>query len=146
MHARRYVETDRDACLRAFDGNTPPYFLPHEREAFADFLDRLPGPYFVITDADEVIACGGYAIGRVDGEADICWTVVRRNRQGQGVGRRLIDVCLNAIATRTNCNRVRLETSQHTRAFFERLGFTVLETTADGFGPGLDQIQMRKSL
>ena len=144
MELRRYVDTDRDACLRAFDGNAPPYFLRHEREGFEKFLDRLPGPYFVITEAGDAIACGGYAIGRADREADICWTIVSRNHQGRGVGRLLIETCLHEIAERTGCTRVRLETSQHTSAFFERFGFAVFETTLDGFGPGLDQIEMRK--
>lgn len=123
--------------------NVPTYFLQHELKDFHQFLDRLPGPYFVFFHGDELVACGGYAEGRVERQADLCWTIVHRAHQRRGVGDRMMRVCLDAIAARTNSDTVRLETSQHTRAFFERFGFEAVEIVRDGYGPGLDRIEMR---
>ena len=143
MIARPYEVTDRAECLRVFDSNAPWYFLPEERIPFERFLDRLPGPYFVVVDEDDLIACGGHATGRVSGEADICWTMVRRDQHGHGVGNFLLTTCVCDILAIEDIQTVRLETSQHTFPFFQRWGFVVVERVPNGFGPGLDKIEMR---
>ena len=142
FRARIFEQRDHIGCLLAFSSNVPSFFLQHERKDFEQFVERLPGPYFVVIDGDEIVGCGGYAEGRVDGQADICWTMVHRDHHGRGIGDYLIRVCLDGIAAHTNCETVRLETSQHTRAFFERFGFEAVEIVRDGFGPGLDRIEM----
>lgn len=142
MRCRPYETTDRGRCVHAFTSNVPQYFLPHELQEFEQFLDRLPGPYLVVEHGDEVVGCGGYAHGRVDGQADICWTIVHRAHHGRGIGDYLVRACLDDIAINTMCRSVRLETSQHTRAFFERFGFEAVEITPNGFGPGLDRVEM----
>jgi hypothetical protein len=143
MFARPYGIADRADCLRAFDSNAPWYFLPEERIQFERFLDQLPGPYFVIVEEDDLVACGGYATGRVSGEADLCWTIVRRDQHGHGVGNFLMTTCVAEILATENIQSARLETSQHTQAFFERWGFKAIEVVPNGFGPGLDRIEMR---
>lgn len=146
MIARAYDSSDRAACLRCFDSNAPYYFLPQERIQLEEFLDHLPGPYFVIIDDDDLVACGGYAIGRVSGEADICWTIVRRDRHGHGVGNFLMTTIVAELLGLEDLRAARLETSQHTRAFFERWGFSAGEVVPHGFGPGLDRVEMRVEL
>jgi hypothetical protein len=143
MLARSYDVADRADCLRVFDSNAPYYLLPEERIQFEQFLDRLPGPYFVILDDDDLVACGGYATGRVSGDADVCWTMVRRDQHRHGVGNFLMTTCVAGILTTENIQAARLETSQHTRTFFERWGFKAMEVVPGGFGPGLDRIEMR---
>ena len=143
MLARLYEISNRADCLRAFDSNTPDYFLPGERIQFESFLDQLPGPYFVIVEDDDLVACGGYAIGRVNGEADVCWTIVRRDHHGRGVGNFLMTTIAAEIRRLENIFVVRLETSHHTRPFFERWGFAAVEVVLNGFGPGLDRVEMR---
>ena len=143
---RPYEIADRAACLRAFDSNTPRYFLPEERIQFERFLDQLPGPYFVVVEGDDLTACGGYATGRVKGEADICWTIVRRDRHARSIGSILLTTIVSEILGLENVHAVRLETSQHTRAFFERLGFRAVDVVLNGFGPGLDRVEMRAAV
>ena len=143
MFARPYDYADRADCLRAFDSNAPWYFLPEERIQFERFLDQPPGPYFVIVEEDDLLACGGYATGRVSGEADICWTIVRRDQHGHGVGNFLMTTCVAEMLADENIQSARLETSQHTQPFFERWGFKAIEVAPNGFGPGLDRIEMR---
>lgn len=74
MRLRPYTPVDRDACLHLFDTNVGDFFVEEERAGFEEFLDGLPGPYFVGEEDGEVVACGGYAVDE-DGEADLCWAV-----------------------------------------------------------------------
>ena len=143
MRCRPYVSTDRDACIQAFHSNSPIYFLPEELDDYVRFLDALPGPYFSVADEDVVIACGGIATGRVTGEADVCWTIVHAQHQRRGVGDLVIASCAAEILSMPDCKTARLDTSQHTRAFFERWGFQATSMTPNGYGPGLDRIEMR---
>jgi ribosomal protein S18 acetylase RimI-like enzyme len=143
---RLYEAADREACLGVFDSNVPKYFTKDERDQFATFLDELPGPYLVLTDSDGVVGCGGYAVRADSGEADLCWGMVRRDAHGLGLGRllteRRIDLAVGDPAVRA----VTLNTSQHTRGFYEKLGFEVLSIQRDGYGPGLDRCDMRREV
>ncbi|MEX0893090.1 MAG: GNAT family N-acetyltransferase [Gemmatimonadota bacterium] len=140
---RAYAPTDRAACLAIFDSNVPRYFTPEERAQFAAWLDAPPGPYFVLADAAEgVVGCGGYALGRAPGRADLCWGMVRADRQGEGLGLRLTRERLRRAVADPAVDALALTTSQHTRGFYERLGFRVTRVVPDGFGAGLDQCDM----
>jgi N-acetylglutamate synthase-like GNAT family acetyltransferase len=146
MLARSYEITDRTACLGIFDSNAPDYVRPEERIQFEQFLDRLPGPYLVVMDDDQLVACGGFATGRIVGEADIRWILVDRDHHGHGVGDFLMTTCVSEILALEHIHTARLETSQRTRAFFERWGFASVEVVPSGLGPGLDQVEMRSAL
>lgn len=147
IRLRDYSPDDRSACLAVFDSNVPESFLAVERELFAVFLDELPGPYFVLADeAGNVVACGGYAISPGTTTADLCWGMVTRDRQGTGLGRSLVEIRLAKIGEDSNATGAALRTSQHTRAFYEKLGFTTTRVVRDGIGPGLDTCEMRKPI
>jgi ribosomal protein S18 acetylase RimI-like enzyme len=143
MISRLYRSTDRSECVAAFTSNSPHYFLPEELIQFERYLDHLPGPYFVVLDGTELVACGGYATGRVAGEADICWTIVHADHQGQGIGNFLLSECVGELLALDGLQTARLETSQHRIRFFQHWGFRVVDTTPNGFGPGLDRVEMR---
>ncbi len=117
--------------------------MPEELLDFERFLDALPGPYFTVVDGTGVIACGGIASGRVSAEADVCWTIVHEAHQRRGAGSLLMRSCVAGILSIAGCETARLDTSQHTRAFFERWGFIATGVAADGYGPGLDRVEMR---
>jgi hypothetical protein len=44
LSVRDYNARDRAACLALFDGNTPDFFAPEERDEYGRFLDHLPAP------------------------------------------------------------------------------------------------------
>lgn len=147
MPMRDYAPADREKCLAVFDSNVPRYFRPHERPEFEAFLGALPGPYFVIEDDDgEVIGCGGYAFAREDGTADLCWGMVHRAHHGQGFGRLLLRERMARLTADPRATGVNLHTSQHTRGFYENLGFAIRQVVADGYAPGLDRVDMRLDL
>ncbi|HJZ55334.1 MAG TPA: GNAT family N-acetyltransferase [Gemmataceae bacterium] len=140
MLLRDYTPADRAACLALFESSTPDYFLPYELAEFATFLDALPGPYLVADDAGRVIGCGGY---RVAGEtAVLTWGMVARDRHRGGIGWQLLMARLARIAGDPMVRIVRLDTSQHSRGFFERAGFADTRVEPDGYGPGLHRHRM----
>ncbi|HET7464206.1 MAG TPA: GNAT family N-acetyltransferase [Longimicrobium sp.] len=144
MHVRDYTGTDRGDCLAVFDSNVPEFFIPSERAVFAAFLDALPGPYLVVVDdGGEIAGCGGYAVTPGTTTADLCWGMVSRRRHGTGLGRLLLEARLERIRRDPSPDAVALNTSQHTRGFYARYGFTTELVTPDAFAPGLDRCDMR---
>ena len=97
----------------------------------------------MVTDLEgRVRACGGYAL-EGDGEtAAMCWGMVERGRQGEGLGRRLLEERVRRAGEDPAVRRIRLSTSQRTRGFFEKLGFEAVAVEADGIASGLDRVEM----
>jgi ribosomal protein S18 acetylase RimI-like enzyme len=141
MKIRSYKVRDRDACLLILDGNTPQFFIPKDRADFANFLDALPGPYYVVEQAGAVVACGGWAM---DDEhiAALTWGMVHRGFHRQGIGRLLLHHRLNAIQHDGRARMVRIRTIQLVQGFFQREGFEVVDVVPNGFGEGLDRVTM----
>ena len=148
VNFRPWRPADRDIGLALFDSNVPKYFAEQERKDFIELIDELPGPYFVMTDADGTpVGCGGYA--QEDdrpGSAALCWGMVARDRHGQGLGDALLRFRLEKIAADPAFREVRIETSQFSRGFFQRYGFEQSKQVADGFAPGIDLIAMTLDL
>lgn len=141
---RPYAAQDMEACLNLFDGNVPKFFDPCEREVFAAFLESsLPESVFLVVERDQaIVACGGYVLENEGKTAGLCWGMVDNKLHGQGFGRLLTEARLQAIRENPNLVRVRLDTSQHTHAFYSRFGFSVENVEKDGYGPGLDRLDM----
>ena len=144
---RDYSPLDLEACLEVFDSNVPRFFKPNERDEFRSFLHELPGPYLVlVTRGGRVAACGGYAINRDDGSADLCWGMVREDLHGTGLGRRLTRRRIELSVRDPRVREVCLHTSQHTAGFYERLGLSTIGVLEDGYAPGLHRCDMRMSV
>lgn len=145
---RPWRPADRGIGLALFDSNVPTYFAERERGDFLAHINTLPGPYFVLADADGApVGCGGYAREKDrPGSAALCWGMVRRDRHGQGLGDALLRFRLDEIAVDASFREVRIETSQFSRGFFERYGFMETKVVADGFAPGIDLIAMTLDL
>ena len=146
VSTRIFESNDMSACLQVFDSNVPDFFHLSERREFETFLHSLPGPYLVLEADFDIVGCGGHAV-RDDGRiADLCWGMIRRDLHGQGLGRHLTLARLEQATRDKRVQSVALSTSQHTVRFYEKLGFGVLEVIPDGFGAGLDRIDMRRDL
>lgn len=144
VYARDYTPADREACLAVFESNVPEFFVPSERQEFEAFLSELPGPYLVLEDrTGRVVACGGYAVAPDSATADLCWGMVLRERQGSGLGRRLMKARLARIRRERSARAVALRTIPRTQGFYERLGFVTERVVRDGVAPGLDRCEMR---
>jgi GNAT superfamily N-acetyltransferase len=140
---RPFLGTDLKACLRLFESNCPPFFDPSERADFEQFLtdpaDR--GTYFVLELGGEALACGGVFV-EPGGVGGLSWGMVRQDRQRQGLGTVLTDFRLEHLRCVPGVREVRIDTSQHTEAYYARHGFLVTSRREDGFAPGLHEIKM----
>ena len=59
---RRYRPDDRKAVLAAFRSNVPEHFPASEEAWLRSALDEPDGPFFVVVEAGEVVAFGGYEL------------------------------------------------------------------------------------
>ena len=146
MDLRPYQPADRDACLAIFDSNSPRFFAPAERQQIETFLDRPDCPYLVMELDGAIVACGGYALDAEQTVASLVWGMVRADSQKLGLGRFLLLFRLREIGRLGGVQMVRLDTSQHSAAFFEKQGFKVVGVVPDGYAPGLDRVEMVKKL
>jgi predicted GNAT family N-acyltransferase len=141
--ARAIRHEDVPACVELMRGNVPRYFTAQELAEFADRLTTRTSPFFAIEDGGEIVACGGYRVDEARGEAGLNWGMVKRDLHRRGLGSLLLTERLAMIAREPHVRAVVLDTSQHSRAFYERHGFRAVAETADGYAPGLDRIDMR---
>jgi len=142
-HVRRYIEADRDVCLAIFGSNTPTFFRAHEQRGFASFLEQHGNRYFVVDDADAVVACGGWGWKTEEPRvARLCWGMVHRDSHRRGIGTLLLTHRLEEIA-KHDFDEVEVNTSQHAAAFFARVGFLDVAIQTEFYGPGLHGHRMR---
>ena len=143
MRAREYEPADFGTCMELFETNVPDFFTTDERAQFASFLRALPGPYLVLLDdAGRAVGCGGYAVAEGGGSIDLCWGMIRRDLHGKGYGRTLTRLRVDRARQHPGVREIALNTSQHTVAFYEGLGFRTTRVEKDGYGPGLDRYDM----
>lgn len=144
---RPYTPADREGCLAVFDSNVDPFFLAEERGEYAAFLGQvergeLGGAYFVVEEGGATVACGGVGRNR-DGAAGLWWGMARRDLHGRGLGRALLEARLGWLREHlSDIRELRLDTSQHTAAYYARRGFRKASVTKDAYGPGLDRHDM----
>jgi ribosomal protein S18 acetylase RimI-like enzyme/predicted GNAT family N-acyltransferase len=145
---RPWRPEDRALGSALFDSNVPRFFAVQERQDFIDFVDDLPGPYFVLEDAaGEAVGCGGYAAAEGDASvAVLCWGMVRADRHRAGLGTVLLTERLDRIAADPAFRSAAIETTQHSRGFFARHGFVQTRQVPDGFAPGMDLVEMTLNL
>src|SRR5688572_3263962 len=89
---RPYEPSDREACLEVLRSNLPEHFVPGDVVALGQFLDALPGPYFVAVDeTGRIVGCGGIAQEQDRSTATLCWGIVAAAKQRSGVGSALLE-------------------------------------------------------
>jgi ribosomal protein S18 acetylase RimI-like enzyme len=146
MNLRPYTTNDRSRCLEIFDLNCPRYFAYEERENLAEYLDHPDGPYFILeNDEGQALGCGGYAL-EASGAASLVWGMIHPQWHRQGLGRFLAMYRLREISRQGGVQLVRMDTTEQSVGFYEKLGFRVIGVKKDGYAPGLDRIELIKKL
>jgi ribosomal protein S18 acetylase RimI-like enzyme len=141
---RPYTAADLEACCALFASNVPDFFLPGEVDDYRAYLAAHGGGYLVLLEEGHLAAAGGYAVS-AEGEATLCFGLVERGRHRRGLGSVLLRERLR-LASDPAVQRVQLNTSQHNPEFFSRFGFAVTAIRRDGYGPGLDRVDMALEL
>jgi ribosomal-protein-alanine N-acetyltransferase len=123
--------------------------FPHDAWTPEQFWSELAGVpatrwYVVAADGSEVVGYAGlYAIA--DSDADVQTVAVRSDRQGSGLGSRLVEELL-AEAERRSCHRVFLEVAAdnlRAQELYARHGFERISRRRNYYGQGVDGIVMR---
>ncbi len=144
MKWRDYQLEDKNACLEIFHSNVPAYFAPNELSDVTRLLDGRFCPYIVIEDNDgRIIASGGIWPDHTELSATLCWVMVERNWHGKGVGRFLVLKLLTLLRRVPFITQVKLDTSQHTSAFYEKFGFEKCGFIENYYAEGLHRFDMR---
>lgn len=101
--------------------------LDDSREGIARFIARNPHTSFVAEQDDRLI--GAIMCGHDGRRGYIYHTCVRADRQGEGIGRALVDAALDALKAE-GIHKVALvvfDRNEKGNAFWEKMGFTVRE-------------------
>ncbi len=145
MKITRFSRSLAHRCTDIFLTNQGKLFDPSEMTLLRSFLgnDKLTEEFYVIAEDDVVIGCGGFELtGR--GQVDLTWGMVHQNFHGRGYGKALLEFRLHRIVQLFGKVVIRVETSQHTKGFFEKYGFETKATKADGFGPDIDYVLLTR--
>lgn len=156
---RLYNQKDKLACQAIFESNCPKYFDHTEREMFLKWLDHQADSsidyksptytnsetdaYFVLElPVEGVIACAGFYILKEEKEARLAWGMIHSEHHQMGFGTMLYKHRRNIIKQNWPQHRITLGTSQHTFAFYQKMGMKVLAVIKSGYGESLDRYDM----
>ena len=141
---RAYTSADQGTCLAIFDANCPLFFAPNERIDYRDFLDALPEGYEVCQIGERIVAAFGL-IREDESGYRLNWIMLHPDTQGKGVG----SVILERVITQGRKYRSRsinIAASNKSAPFFAKFGAVAIKHTEDGWGKGLDRIDMELPL
>lgn len=139
---RPYHQKDQAQLIQLLRLNTPQYFAPSEEEDFIDYLQNIAEHYFVMEEAGQVIACGGFNCFEAEATARISWDIVHPDSQGKGLGKALTLFRINEIKKQPNIQHIVVRTSQLAFQFYQKLGFTLEKTEKNYWAKGFDLYHM----
>lgn len=143
MQIVRYTKENIDSCIKIFQSNVGKYFAEWEFAEFETFLNFQASkvPYFVGSDNDEIVACGGFE--KHENSVTLIWGMVERSRHGEALGKMLLMYRLNRIFNELGKISVQIDTSQYTQGFYEKYGFIPTKVEKNGYKEGLDKVYMK---
>ena len=134
---RNYQSGDQADCLALFDLNCPAFFAPNERVDYEVFLAAVPDWYELCVVAGAIIG----AFGLDPAHAALRWIMIHPDAQGRGVGSAIMTHVMNA-ASRKGVSSISIAASQKSAPFFAKFGAISQSTLENGWGPGMDRIDM----
>lgn len=146
MDLRPYLASDLQACLDIYDASAVTLAPTHPRQSFQTFLQNSPLTFFVLEHDANILGCGGYHHVEGSQQAELVWGMIHSKWHRQGLGRFLLMFRLREITKRNKVQLVHLEVPQQLAAFYQRQGFHIAAQKIDGYGSGLDKIELTKKL
>lgn len=137
---RPYCSVDFQACIDIFDANCPDYFAPNERDDYQEFLEGAAEGYQVCEVDGRVLGAFGL-LGDGSEEKRLNWILLDPQSQGVGIGLKIMERVIE-LARTSQTGTVRIAASQKSAPFFARFGATTTLSTKDGWGPGMDRVDM----
>lgn len=99
--------------------------LSDRRDAIARYLERNPDMSFVAYDGDTLV--GAVLCGHEGRRGYLHHLAVDDSRRGEGIGRALVDACLDVLKTQgvRKCNAFMFADNHEGRSFWEHVGWRV---------------------
>lgn len=144
LRFRAYTASDLTRCLAIFDGNTPEFFAPNERPAYASFLHEANSGYEVCVSGDQVVGAFGL-IHAGSGRARLHWILVDRTAQARGIGSAIM-ARVTGRAHSSGTRIIVIAASHRSAPFFAKHGAEATGATPDGWGPGMHRVDMELHL
>jgi len=141
---RPYRDADRQACISIFDANCPEFFALNERQEFEEFLERISGGYEVCEVDGEVLGAFGLFVDS-ENMKTLNWILLDPQTQGIGVGSMIMERVIQLGRT-TQTKVVKIAASHKSAPFFARFGASSTSLTKNGWGPGMDRVDMELPL
>lgn len=143
---RPYKPEDQQVLIALLRENTPQYFAPEEEAGFVNYLQKYAQHHYVYTEDEKVLGCAGYSWQPEKEKGMVAWFVVDPNQQGKGIGRALLNYCIDALKQVEDLKKIVVRTSQLVYPFFEKSGFVLISTEKDYWAPGFDLYYMEIEL
>lgn len=141
---RPYCEADHQACSSIFDANCPEFFAPNERQEYEEFLEAIPDGYEVCEVEGKVVGAFGLFVHQ-DNVKVLNWILLDPRTQGIGVGSRIMERVVHLGRT-SQTRIVRIAASHKSAPFFAKFGAAAISTIKDGWGVGMDRVDMELSI
>lgn len=144
MIFRQYCNSDYQACTDIFDANCPEFFAPNERQEYEVFLKDVSEGYEVCEVDGRV--CGAFGLfGDGQSVKILNWILLDPQTQGIGVGSKIMERVVH-LGRASETRIVRIAASHKSAPFFARFGANATSSTKDGWGPGMDRVDMELPL
>jgi len=130
--------------MSIFDANCPAFFAPNERQDYLRFLDGTPKGYEVCSVEGKV--CGAFGLFADDQDVKrLNWILIDPQTQSTGVGSKIMKRVIQS-GRQSQTRVVKIAASHKSAAFFARFGAIVTSSTKNGWGPGMDRVDMELTL
>ena len=144
INFRPYCDADHLACTSIFDANCPEFFAPNERQEYEEFLERASGEYEVCEVDGKVLGAFGLIVDG-DNTKTLNWILLDPQTQGIGVGSTIMERVIQ-LSRMSRTKVVKIAASHKSAAFFARFGASATSLTRNGWGPGMDRVDMELRL
>ncbi|MES0827359.1 hypothetical protein [Ruegeria sp. SCP11] len=146
---RPYEPDDKEILVNILLSNCPKYFAQEDKADFVFFLNTYADKNFLVVEREEaIIGCGGHYTKQE--RHGIAWVMFKSGSLGCMNLMLIADKYYHEIETRILSEGkffdIQIETTQLMEKFLNRFGFETMAVKPEGFGEGLDQLFMRKSL
>ena len=141
---RSFSRDDAGACLAIFDANCPAFFAPNERTDYESFLETSPDGY-EICEIDGYIV-GAFGLLQDDASGNrLNWIMLDPDSKGAGLGSMIMERVIS-VGRASRSPLIRIAASHKSAPFFGKFGAIAKKHTQDGWGPGMDRVDMELSL
>ncbi|MFZ6052444.1 GNAT family N-acetyltransferase [Halocola ammonii] len=141
MVIRNYTPSYKSDCLTIFDSNVPQLFTSNERSEFEHWLDyHAKHQFYLITEKEETVACGGIYTNYNSGTAGLVWGMVSSKHYGKSYGQALTTYRLQKLLEHAaGYHSMKISASLYTSEYYKKCGLRQVGIKKDGLAPGLDR-------